>query len=145
MADLTQWPILAAAVAVVLVLMGAMLKWSHAKAEQARKDMAAQTKAVKSLLDAARPPPMPAGNGRAPGDSGQWDVPAHVCSPDCRSEVLDAMKHLEDKFERLASKVGESVADIADTVQGHRVRLAVLETRAKIDRRAEDSARPSKG
>jgi len=132
-APLTQWPIIAAVVLVLGLVVALVVRAQRAQAV-AVKD---QLEQLFTLLDRVRPPPA---DDAPAGKSGQWGI-APACSPDCRSDVLAAIAHLETKFERLADRMDRSMTELADNVQRHRVRLAVLETTAKIER-GDDSARP---
>lgn len=135
MTDLTQWPVLAA----VLLVLGIVVYLQRRHAASVNEQVAATLKTARDL--AAVPAQLPPG-ATADGSAGWGQRPAMACSPDCRQDVLAAIHALRAEVAKLADEMRVGFKERDDTLGRHRVRLALLEHATATNAGDADSNRP---
>jgi len=129
---LTQWPILSAVLLVLVVVVWLVRRQAAHQDER----MAAQMKTMREMMTLFGAQP----TGPANGSADATGAHAVGCATTCRSEVLEAVKGIEQKMTDGFDDVRREFRSHWKAIAEHRERLAVLEDRASVRRRKAEEA-----
>jgi len=139
---LTQWPVLAAVVGVLMLVVWLVSRWQAAQMSQLRE-----------LLDMTKPADKKDGQspgGRDPGASGAWQAP-QLCAPGCREDVVAALNLLRSQLEKFADEMRQSTRELNERLvvvrevqASHAAQIASLQQASRRRRSSaeSDSDRP---